>query len=455
MTIGPHVGRIAEMLGTPLMPWQQEVVDIAYEIDPDTGRLAYREVRLTVPRQSGKTTLMLATMAHRCISMGDRQRVFYTAQTGKDARLKWEDEHLPVLERSSLSPLMQVRRTNGSEAIRWQNGSLWALLATTESAGHGAQADLGVLDEAFSYVDDRLEQAMKPAMVTRPQPQLWVVSTAGTNASHYLNDKTDDGRIRAAAGQTSSVAFFEWSAPDDADIADEDTWRACMPALGITVPVEAIRSDFESMREPEFRRAYLNQRQDRSAVDPWQVIKEADWNSCADARSVIAGDPVLAIDVTPSRSMASICAAGLRSDGQPHIEVIGNRPGTSWILDWFAAEGRAEKYRRVIVDPVSAANSLTPELRALGLHIEEVGYRQVAAACGKFYDLVVQHQLRHINQVPLTAALAGAKRRNLGEAWAWHRRDPSVDVSSLVAATLALDAVTTTAAVGDLSLQIF
>jgi len=449
------VAAVAESLGTPLMPWQREVVDIAYEIDDNTGLLAYREIRLTVPRQSGKSTLMVSAMAHRCIAMGPQQRVGYTAQTGRDARQRWDDEHVPMLQRSTLASKMQVSRGVGNEKIRWQNGSLWSLLAVTETAGHGSQIDLGVIDEAFAFVDDRLEQAMKPAMITRKQPQLWIVSTAGTNESLYLNDKTDDGRIRAAAGQTSSVAFFEWSAPDDADIADESTWRACMPALGITVPVEAIRSDFESMREPEFRRAYLNQRQDRSAVDPWQVIKEADWNSCADARSVIAGDPVLAIDVTPSRSMASICAAGLRSDGQPHIEVIGNRPGTSWILDWFAAEGRAEKYRRVIIDPVSAANSLTPELRALGLHIEEVGYRQVAAACGKFYDLVVQHQLRHINQVPLTAALAGAKRRNLGEAWAWHRRDPSVDVSSLVAATLALDAVTTTAAVGDLSLQIF
>jgi phage terminase large subunit-like protein len=129
---------------------------------------------------------------------------------------------------------------------------LWSLLATTESAGHGAQADTGVLDEAFAYVDDRLEQAMKPAMVARPQPQLWIVSTAGTEDSLYLNEKIDDGRMRAAAEQTSSVAYFEWSAPEDADPGAEDTWFGCMPALGLTVPVDAIRSDFESMREPEF-----------------------------------------------------------------------------------------------------------------------------------------------------------------------------------------------------------
>ena len=422
------------------MPWQRLVADIAYEVDPDTGRLAYREVRLTVPRQSGKTTLMLAAMTHRCVAMGDRQRIFYTAQTGKDARLKWEDEHVPVLERSALAPLIQVRRTNGSEAIRWENGSMWSLLATTESAGHGAQADLGVLDEAFSYVDDRLEQAMKPAMVTRPQPQLWIVSTAGTEDSLYLNEKIDDGRMRAAAGQTSSVAFFEWSAPDDADIADPDTWHACMPALGLTVPIAAIRSDFESMREPEFRRAYLNQRQDRAATAPWQIISEADWSACADKSSTIANTPTIALDVTPSRSMASLCAAGMRDDGVAHVEVIGNRPGTSWVLDWFATDDRVRKYRSIVIDPVSGANSLVSDLRNMGLQIVEVGTRQMVAGCGKFYDLATQHRLRHIDQVPLNAAIAGSKKRNLGDAWAWHRRDISVDVSPLVAATLALQA---------------
>ena len=56
------------MLGTPLMPWQQRVADTALEVDPGTGRLAYREVTLTVPRQSGKTTLILALAVHRALA---------------------------------------------------------------------------------------------------------------------------------------------------------------------------------------------------------------------------------------------------------------------------------------------------------------------------------------------------------------------------------------------------
>jgi phage terminase large subunit-like protein len=273
-TRGGEVAAIAEQLGTPLMPWQRHVVDVAFETDPVTGRLVYREVRLTVPRQSGKTTLMLAIMLHRCLMMGDGQRVGYTAQTGQAARLKFTDDHVPVVVGSIFGRQAQVRRSNGSEAIRWKNGSLWSVLATTETAGHGSQLDLAIIDEAFAQPNDRLEQGFKPAMVTRPQPCLWVVSTAGDVSSNYLNAKIDDGRERVDRGLTEGVAYFEWSAEQGADPADEQVWLGCMPALGHTIGVEAIRADFESMRLVEFRRAYLNQRQDRHAIEPWQVVPE-------------------------------------------------------------------------------------------------------------------------------------------------------------------------------------
>ena len=40
-TRGPEVAKIAELLGTPFMPWQQQVVDTALEVD-DNGQLVYR-----------------------------------------------------------------------------------------------------------------------------------------------------------------------------------------------------------------------------------------------------------------------------------------------------------------------------------------------------------------------------------------------------------------------------
>ena len=66
------------------MPWQQHVADVALELDPETGELYYEEVVITVPRQSGKTTLLIALMVWRCVMMARRlalpQTVTYLAQ---------------------------------------------------------------------------------------------------------------------------------------------------------------------------------------------------------------------------------------------------------------------------------------------------------------------------------------------------------------------------------------
>ncbi len=49
-TLGPEVGEVSRRLGRPLMPWQQMVVDVAFELD-EHGRFVYDEIDITVPRQ--------------------------------------------------------------------------------------------------------------------------------------------------------------------------------------------------------------------------------------------------------------------------------------------------------------------------------------------------------------------------------------------------------------------
>ena len=67
--------------------------------------------------------------------------------------------------------------------------------------------------------------------------------------------------------------------------------------------------------------------------------------------------------------------------------------------------------------------------------------REMAQACGQFYDAVmageVAHHVGHGDHVRLNEAVDAARKRSVGDAWAWHRRDASVDISPLVAATLA------------------
>jgi hypothetical protein len=69
--------------------------------------------------------------------------------------------------------------------------------------------------------------------------------------------------------------------------------------------------------------------------------------------------------------------------------------------------------------------------------------RDMAQACGRLFDAVLNDKVRHLGQPDLTAAVAGAAKRKLGDAWAFSRSSSAVDISPLVAATLALWGVTT------------
>ena len=433
--MGDGVARVAERMGHPLMPWQRQVVDTALELDPVTGRRMYREILVTVPRQAGKSTLLGALLTHRCLTEPG-SKVVYTAQTRLDARRKWEEDHLATLMRSPLSHQFTPRMQNGQEAIRWKNGSVWSITSTTEKAAHGMTLTDAFIDEAFSQEDNRLEQAFKPAMATKPDAQLWIVSTAGTPKSHYLNAKVDAGRQAVTDGVTSGVAYFEWSADPDADLDDRQTWWTFHPALGHTITEDVIAADKVSMNPMEWRRAYANIRTD--ADQHIQVLDAERWASCVDVESQPLDPVAVSVDVSPTRASASVAVAGARVDGMVHTEIIEHRPGLAWVVKRIVDLCATWQPSMVVIDPAGPAGSLIPELAEHGIDVRIVRARDLGQACGMFYDLVEQGRLRHLGQVPLELAVAGAKRRPVGDMWAWHRKDVTVDITPLVASTLAV-----------------
>lgn len=273
-TFGPAVAEVAASLGTPFMPWQAFVADVALE--HERGRLAYRNAVVSVPRQSGKTTLTLALVVWRLLSRPGL-RAAYGAQSRLAARGKLLDDWWPRLAASPLGELFTVSRVNGSESLRASNGSMLSLLSTEETTGHGSTFDLAILDEAWA-LDHRAEQAVRPAMVTKRNAQLWLLSTAGTDRSVYWRSKVDAGRTAADAGMVDGVCYFEWSAPADADISDEATWWACMPAMGHKVEPATIRADLAAMDLAEFARAYMNWWASESNQG-WTIVSRAAWEA--------------------------------------------------------------------------------------------------------------------------------------------------------------------------------
>lgn len=422
------VAAISARLGQPLMPWQQQVIEVATEIDPATGHPAYREIVVTVPRQSGKTTLVLAWEVDRALMWGRPQRIAYTAQTGFDARRKLLDDQAPILLGSSLAPAVdRVQRAQGNEALVFRNGSRIDVLASTESAGHGKSLDAACIDEAFADTDDRRETAILPTMATRRDAQVMVVSTMGTDASTLLNRKVAAGRAAVEDGQRSGIAYFEWSADPDLAIDDPATWWGCMPALGHTITEDVVRHALQTMSEGEFRRSWLNQ-QTRSServipVDAWDRV----------CRSDVAPDGGLqfGVDVAADRSAAAIAV----SDESGQVEVVDFRPGVGW-LPGRLAELAGRWGAPVVVDGYSPAGGFVDLLEGEGVQVLKLSTREVAFACGAFYDAVMAVSVTVRSDTMLDQAVAAAKRRQVGDSWLWSRSS-DVDVSPLVAVTLA------------------
>lgn len=438
-----------EFLGQDLMPHQQRIADVATEYDPKTGIPFYRKVVVTVPRQSGKTTLDLALTLDRLISTSAPRRAVYTAQTGKDARKKFLTEQVPMLRtskglwgaRPTEKPrgdglITNLRLRAGEEGIDFRNRSMLFIESSSESAGHGGSIHKATLDEIWADHDMARPQSLSPSMITVADAQLWMYSTAGNARSVLLNREQRRGRRAVEDGVDSGVAYFEWSAPAGSDIDDEELWWATMPALGYTQSIEAMRAERESFDDPEdeegpdgFRRAYLN----IPTVGAVSEIPMDKWDAVT-SPNVAPSDPVvLALEVTIDRDAGSLAVA----DELGQIELLMNAAGTAWCLEATAKAATATG-APVFIDGGGPAAVFIDPLTERGVNVVSVKLDEFAAACGGLFDAVVNRTISVRDSPRLDEAIAAATKRKVGQRWTWARQVGAYDATPLTAICLAL-----------------
>lgn len=452
-TLGPAVGLLAAMLGTPLMEWQQYVADVILEIDPETGELAYDEYGLTVPRQSGKTTLILAKASHRCSAgkfFGTEQQVSYTAQTKLKATDKFEKEFARAIGRANRLKA-RIRTGNVKVDIRYPNGSVFGVESGTEKSGHGSVLDEAFIDEAFSQQDNRMEQAFEPAMITRRNKQLGVTSTAGwLDASPYLWGKVTVGRKLVQDGVRHGTAYFEWSAPDDADPGDEQVWLATMPALHRpdcpktckrhTVAISTIRSLHDkavrSGKMSDFCRAYLNQW--KTKPKEAQETALGDWASCVIPMPEVEPEPfAIGAACSLDREWASIGAAAEITDGRILLAQVTRREGTGWVAEELVRI-QQERNCPIVMAAKGPLSDLIAKVEELGGNVTQATFEDFAHASAAIADGVRDKTVAHVNHVDLNNAVEGARWRFHNDRRILSRRDAETDGSMLEAVTLAM-----------------
>jgi hypothetical protein len=442
---GDEAVDLAHMAGLHLDPWEAFVLRNALGEGAD-GKWAALEVGLCVPRQNGKGAILEARELAGLFLFGDNTIIHSAHEFATSAehfrRLQFLIEDTPEFSRR----VKRVSRSHGDEGIELTNGQRIRFKTRTKGAGRGFSCDLLVLDEAMN-LPQSAHGAMFPTVAAMPNAQVWYAGSSVDREVMEHGIVMARVRERGINGEDDSLAYFEWSA--DADLTDAplvandpDAWSSANPGLGIRITLDHIAREQRSMDPRTFA-------VERLGIGDWpntdgsveQVIDPYVWAQLEDQNSSIKGTPAFAVDVAPDRSSSTISAAGWTPDGHLHVETIDRNRGTGWVvsrLEQVLSRHAGQANPRVVLDPSSPAGSLITSFEEVGIRVDQVTARQYAQACGGFFDAVDNRELRHLNTPELLAAVRGAVKRPLGEAWAWDRKNTHVDISPLVAATLAL-----------------
>lgn len=438
-TSGREAIELAESAGLILDPWQQLVIDGGLserrdDATPGGLRWAAREVGVVVPRQNGKGAIIEArTLAELVLFAVPNGLTLHSAHEFKTAneaflRIQTLIEQCDDLRKK----VLRVARANGEQGIALRNGARLRFIARSKASGRGFSGDLVILDEAYELESSQVG-ALIPTMSARPNPQMWLLSSAPMATSEHLHLV----RKRALAGTASDLAYFEWSAPLDCDPDDPEVWAAANPALGTRIRLDTVAWERESMPGPEFMRERLGIPDMPLEEELSQAFSVAAWSELADARSAPLGSRAFVVDVAPNSASACIAMGGIRNDGLLHVEVVDHRPGVDWVLD---------RRRDLEAKFPNSAWALDPSGPALVLRSSaswaEFAPKDSGEAFAAIVSAVKGRELRwrcaETDEDALFAAISGAKPRLYGDGGArWSRRHSSVDISPLVALTLA------------------
>ncbi|WP_405769294.1 terminase [Actinacidiphila glaucinigra] len=440
---------LAARAGLRLDPWQQHVLRQGMGEDADGSWSAF-EVAVNVPRQNGKGGIIEARELWG-LFIGGEELILHSAHEFKTAKNAFKRIERLIRGCPDLHKRVKAYRyTVGEESIELHSGQVLRFIARSKGSGRGFTGDCNILDEDMILGDEAMD-ALLPTMAAVDNPQIWYLGSAGIGSPSVQLGRLRRRALAAVESGTpdASLAYFEWSAdlhrdecPSDCtehdDAASDEAVLKANPATGYRLTLEKVANERSTLSPAGYARERLGVGEyPTDTADTWQVIGEDAWRALAAAESA-PSDPVsFAIDMTPERSHAAICVAG-EWRGGTHVEVVDHRPGTGWLLDRAAELHTKWKPRCWVVDAAGPAGALIAALEErLGVEVVQPKGRDVAAACGQFYDAVTEQSLSHRDDAPLAVALAGAQKRALGDAWAWARRVVSVDISPLVGVTLA------------------
>lgn len=436
-------------MGITLDQWQQDIWELALGLRSD-GTLCcdVMGVTLSIARQAGKTWGIMVGLVAICLARPGTTVVWssHHDRTSSETLAKIAG----IVEKPAIRPKMRAQHpvvfTDDNRGVHFANGSRILFGARSSGFGRGfSEVDIQVYDECQNLKESALTDMLAAMNVseiglaffmgTPPRPQ---EARLGVDEAFKRRRKraTEPGDARAFKG-----VFVEFSADRDAplDVESDEFWdhlARANPSYGFRVGKSAIERLVENMSPEDVMREVMGIWDETTKHEV--VIPAAAWDALVAEGPADGTQPnALAVDMSHDRDIA--IAACWRADDQAHVELVAANAADDTLaaLEWLVA--RAGRRIPVVIDGASPAASLIPGLKERRVRVVTTGAAEMGRACGLFFDNAMAGRMTHAAQQQVDEALAGAKKRQIAGAgaWGWDRRDPSVNIAPLVAATLA------------------
>lgn len=287
-----------------LRPWQKQFIRDLYAPHVDGNRRVRRAI-LSVARKNGKTAIIAAiALAHLIGPEAIKNGEIYSAANDREQAgqvFKFLRQLIDADE--ELSQVLDIVPSTKTVVCK-QNGSFYRALSADAGTKHGLNPSVWIYDELAQSRNQELYEVMNTSQGARKEPLGIVISTQSPDPEHPLSKLIDDGLV----ANDATVLVHLYCADDEAEIMDEDAWRAANPALGDFRSVEdlsalAIQASRMPSMEASFRNLYLNQRVDQNSP----LIPRSEWKACQTGDTLVAGEDIyLALDLSGVHDLTSL-----------------------------------------------------------------------------------------------------------------------------------------------------
>lgn len=426
--------------GLELLEWQDGIMRTWLGRNA-LGRWTATTCGGSVPRQNGKSLGLVVPRAnYGMVLLGEE--VIYTSHLQKTSTETFEAMASFFDQKALRKYVKDIKTALGREQIILNNGGRVKFLARTRNGGRGQHGDLLIFDEALE-LDADSQASFLPAISASKNPQAIYVSSPPTAAS--VGSVFRNIRKMALDGESSRLAWFEWSVDEIGDVHDKARWYASNPSMGILINEQTVEGEVEQMDADTFARERLGW---WSPVETFEsALKAEEWDACKVDSPSNDGTVCYAVKFSPDGSTGAIAACH-RND-VPFVYIVDVR-STSHGIEWFVENlaSRAGKAAQIVIDGQSNAQALNDRLLAAKVPAKVIWRPRtgdVIAACSSFANAVKERTLCHYGQPALDASATGSRKRPIGQHGGWgFQSTDEADSTPVEAASLAYWASMTT-----------